>query len=30
MKSVGEVMGIGRSVPGSLKSTQSLEIKEMV
>jgi carbamoyl-phosphate synthase large subunit len=30
MKSVGEVMGIGRSVPRSPKTTQSLEIKEMV
>jgi carbamoyl-phosphate synthase large subunit len=31
MKSVGEVMGIGRSFQEALhKATQSLEIKEMV
>jgi carbamoylphosphate synthase large subunit len=30
MKSVGEVMGIGRSFQALHKATQSLEIKEMV
>jgi carbamoylphosphate synthase large subunit len=29
MKSVGEVMGIGRSFQEALQQTQSLEIKEM-